>query len=530
MKLIKATCILTLCSLFLFSCKKERTNWNSDYHIILVNDTLKLNNLSKDSIFSQDTDSSLMLSFEKDLISLNVFDQIQIPDTSIHQKFTISVNQFTAPPGFSIVDQVDDHEFNIENVKLTRARISTGTISVTVENIYATEVKLDLKLPKVTKDGVALIKQILIPAGSITNPTTKKIVLDISGYSIDLTGVSNSVFNKLQTSVKVTTDPNGQSITITNQDYMNFYIAFKDVKLSYAKGSFGQFAMNNSFDQTIDFFNKLSGIIELGDYNFDLILKNSCKVEGEVRVNSLNNINTNTLQNVSLQHELIGQPIFLQSATGNWESLTPYQRTFNFNSNNSNLSDFIANLGSQFKGNIDFKLNPQGDNNTGWNELFKQSRVAVTMKANMPLKIAASDLKFIDTLAFDFNNSPDKTNFNKGIFTLKVENAYPIELLVSIQFLDENDMIIGSVSSPDRIKSSTEGTKTHNGVVYSESSLKLDISPDLASKLTNVKQVIITLKANTISNNPLSPSMVKLPYNGFIGVKLFGDFRVNFKI
>lgn len=520
-----------LIGLFFLGCKKEKTSWDSDYKLILVNDTLRINNLSKDSLFAADADSNLMLSFEKELLNFNFFDKVKIPDTTIHQKYALGVNSLEAAPGFSIVNQADDYYFDIKDVKLTNVTVKSGKIDFEVRNIFPTKVKLVIKFPKATLHHQSLQKIVEVEAGSKSSPTRKKATIDISGYNLDLRGKDNDYFNSLSSNIQLITDPNGKTVTVTKNDSTLIDIAFSNITLYGARGYFGQISSNETFDTSIPFFNNLSDLINIGAYNFDLILKNSCKVEGNLKVSEIKSTNIHTNNSVSLQHESIGNTIFMQAATGDWQQHTAFERTLHFSSINSNVDQIISNLGSRYSGNIFFQLNPYGNTNVGWNELFSDSKISVTMKANMPLTVGMSNLVFKDTFDFNVNNSIDKTHLKKGNLLLNISNAYPIDLLATIQLLDANGQSIGTVSVSDRILSSVEGASFQNGLRYSVSNVQLELSEEICTRLSEVKSIVVLLKSNTHSSQNVPPATpVKIPYNGFIGIKLFGDFGINFKL
>ena len=533
MKNVNQISIFLLGCLTLFtSCKKDKTTWDSDYKLILINDTLKLENISKDSLFAQDgITGDIRMSFEKEVLDFDISKEVSILDTTIVQKYGVAVNSYTVQPGFSFVNNVTDHAFDLRGAKLTLAGIKSGEITLEVQNPYETNAKFDVSLPKVKKDGVALKKTLSVAKGTQSNPTKGSIRVDISGYDIDLTGTNGTGFNSLQTVMKVTSDPNGPTIQITKFDTTTFNVTFKNLKVHRAKGYFGNQSINESFNENIPFFDKLSGIVAIEDYNLSIILENSCKLEGMFKIVDINSKNISTGNSVALQNEIIGNPIFIQSATGNWQNHQAFIRTFNFNPLNSNLSDFIGNLGSLISGNFELKLNPNGDTYAGWNELFSDSRIKVKLKADMPLKIKFDNLVFKDTFDIQLKNQLDKTHLRKGKLILEATNAYPVDMLASIELLDENNQVVGFVQSSDRIKSSTAGGFFYNGLTCSKSNVEFDLNEDLASKLGNVKKLVVRFKTNSYTaTSGIVPAVTTLPYNGFIATKLYGDFGVKFKL
>lgn len=513
----------------LLSCKKEDTSWNSAYKLILVNDTLDIQNLFKDSIFTDDGTGNTKLVLDKQLIDYNVFSLINLRDTTIVQKNAIGVNSLSVSAGYTFISNSEEQELQMGDIKLTRVSFSSGKILLSVTNPYETKVFYQISLPYVRKNGVPLQRSLELEKGTRQNPTKKSVEIDVSGYDLNLTGLNNNSYNKIPTALSATSDPTGPGIVATNYDTTTFTAQFKDIKMSYARGYFGNEIRNVSFNKELGFFNKVSGIVAIDQYNFDLEVTNTAKVEGQVVIQNILNKNISTNTQVNLQNPIIGTPILLQSATGNTQQLNPTKKIFHFDISNSNLSNFIANLGSQFLGNISLQLNPNGNTNSGWDEIFQNSGVQIRLKADMPIRIGLSDFIFRDTLDFKLDNQTNKTHLKKGKFILKVSNAYPIDLLASMILLDKNGNQIGQLSSSDRIKSSTEGNENFKGINFSKSEITMELPENLAAKLSQVENVVFIFKANTFSNSIATPKMTNIPYNAFISVKLFGDFDTQFK-
>lgn len=79
--------------LLLSACRKQgqKASWDADFTTPLVNTTLDLTNLSKDSIIKVNPDNSLLIDYSNTLYEFNLADQfIHIPDTSIYQSYSIN--------------------------------------------------------------------------------------------------------------------------------------------------------------------------------------------------------------------------------------------------------------------------------------------------------------------------------------------------------------------------------------------------------------------------------------------------------
>ena len=81
-----------------------------------------------------------------------------------------------------------------------------------IENPLGTKAFFDLELPGFSRDGAPLNVVYEIPAGSVAQPGVLLTVIDLSGYAVDLTGLSGSENNKFISKIDVQADPNGPTV------------------------------------------------------------------------------------------------------------------------------------------------------------------------------------------------------------------------------------------------------------------------------------------------------------------------------
>ena len=183
--------IIFFCSLSLLlatSCRKEKTSWDTDWVVPIVNDTLSLKNLVNDSTLAVDVNSFYTVDLSRTILNIGLADILTIPDTVINQVFSLTSGTLNVPPGFNIVNQIEEHTINIPSMELKKIHVSNGIIKVKVFNPLATIAFFTVKLPGVTKDGIEFSQNYAAPPGTIANPGVANATLDISDYWIDLTG------------------------------------------------------------------------------------------------------------------------------------------------------------------------------------------------------------------------------------------------------------------------------------------------------------------------------------------------------
>ena len=512
--------------LSLISCKKDKAFWESNWSLPLVSDTLDLKNLVTDSILSVNSSGNYQLEINRNLLDINLSDYIKLPDTLVRQKYALSVNSLNVNPGTSFLTANKDHNFTIKDAQLKAVRISKGTINISISNPFNTKTSFTVQLPKAMKNGVTISRQFSADAGTVQNPTIVSASIDLTGYDLDLRGTGELGFNLLQSEMIVQSDPNGNAITVTKYDSTAFTLEMKNVQIDYARGYFGQISVVDSSDLNIDFLNKITaGTLDIPSAHIDFLISNGIKVAAKATIHKVQNTNLNTGNSVSLSHSQIGVPMDIYTATGAWNNFIESLRTLSFTSINSNIENYIENLGGVQKIHYSLLLNPDGNISGGWDEFFPNSSLKVKMKANMPLSAALNNLTFQDTFKLDFKNQKDKTHLISGKIKLKTSNAFPLEGVVQLFLLDENGQVIESIFGSDKIASSIFGViPSASELQKNNSTVYFDLTPTSLSKIDQVRNVVIKAVMNTPDQNQ-NPSSVSIPDGAFVSFKLSAAFQ-----
>lgn len=525
--------LLNIVFVLLFvACRKEKTSWNSKWMLPIVNDTLTLDNLVQDSILEIDGNGLYRLKTTQSILDLQLSDIISVPDTTLYLPYSISFNQLNLPPGATITGDLEEHDFSIPDVEIKKMKLSQGKIDIRIENPLADMVIYTVNMPGVTKNGNMFAEVYEVPSGTALDPGVTTAQIDVSGFEMDLTGTSGGKFNVLQTQIDVTTDVNGGVVTLTKNDTIRIYVDLNNVKVEYARGYFGSQIISDTVETKIDFLSKLSsGDLMLDQASVTLNIENGIKAPARSTIYFVENQNENkgtvSLNSSGQNGFLFGIPFNIDPATGTWNSLVSSYHSILFNELNSNLTQYIENVGSTQKIGYEIKLNPWGNTSGGWNEIFQQSKLKVDLLIDVPLNIGFNQLTLKDTFDFSISQNIDKTHLEEGSFILDVKNAFPYNGEVALYFLNENKTVIGSTTSTEKIESSLFGTSTTaNNVVYKTSTLEFPISKTLVSNINAIKYVAISTTFN--SPNPITVVNEKqaIQEGAFLGVLLKGNFNL----
>ena len=501
-------------------CRKEKTNWNSDWVVPLINDSLIIKNYVNDTTLAINSDQTIQIIAERNLIDLDLSSLIKIPDTVIEQTFQIAFPSLVLTPGSSFIDEVKEHEFAFEEIALTSARIKSGEATILIENPAATDGVFTISLPGVIKNGVEFSYTQTVPGGTLANPGEGDLVLDLAGYTMDMSGTTGTLYNLLQSKMNVTTDPNGPNVTITNQDVFKANVEFKNLLIDYAKGYFGNTIFS---DTTIVDVNELSnitgGAINIDDVNLQLIIRNGIKAraKGEVTLFESININNNI---VGLTHPYFAQQFIIEPALGAWSSLAPSELSFLFDQSTGNMENFIENIGDKYKIGYAIELNPLGNTSSGNDVLYPQSRLGIVLKANFPLLIGVDNLTLRDTFDIDFKNDSKIAQVQSGKLILNTTNTFPYGAVVKMVLLDEFQNSLKEISSTGVI-SPAQTNSAGDGHVPIEEKMEFLIDEETAGLLSETKSIMVTavFSSTTFDNN-------KVFANAALKLLLFSELKL----
>ncbi|MBW7868495.1 MAG: hypothetical protein H3C31_09250 [Brumimicrobium sp.] len=485
------------------SCRKEKANWTSDWVIPLVNDSLVISDYVNDSTFAINTDHSIQVILKRRLVDLNLSKLVKIPDTTIKQSFISSLNAINVTPGFTFIDQIQEHNFDLKDIALKEIRVKKGKAIVKLENPLPTKGIFTISIPGASKNGVEYSHTEEVAAGTQAKPSIAKLTLDLTGYDIDLRGELGNSYNLLQSKMKVKTDPQGNTITLTPQDIINYTISFEDVEVDYAKGYFGHTTFSDTTKVDLTFFNKImGGAVNIDDIDLNLTIRNGIKVRAKGLIHGIESINQKTPQTVMLTHPYFSNSLYVNQTQGAWDNLIPSELTFHFDNSTGNLKQFLENLGSTYQLQYALEINPDGNASSGNDILYPKSRIGIDIDANFPLRVGIDDLILQDTFAIDFKNDSKLLKVNQGKFILKALNTFPYGVNVELTLLDEDNKSLGQIKSQGQILSASTDNVLEKHIA-TDNTVEFYISKDNAEKLATTKYIMLraTFNSTHINNN-----------------------------
>jgi hypothetical protein len=505
--------------LALTSCKKQATSWDTELGAPLINDTLDLSKLTDNQTLVGNANGTLDLDLTKTILDLGLADIVSIPDTQVIQIFNPAI-ALNVPAGFNVFNETEEHTIDIPGVQLKKIRVFSGKIDLNVYNPLPTSVTFNVTLPGVYNNGLLFQQSLTAGAGDNSNPTVGSGSLDLSGYEMDLRGINGISFNILQASVVAVTDPTGPAVSVTPAQQFKVEATLKDIALDYARGYFGNQVFSDTTGLTVDYLNNIvSGLVDVNNIQLSLSLSNGMKVPVKSELTLIENVNS-TGNSVALSAPCIGQDLYLAPAVGAWDNLIPSTQQIQINSQNSNVEQVFENLGATMNLGYKITINPNGNVNGGWDEIFSTSRLKVDLHAQMPLQLQADQLTLADTFAVSLTQNTAKTHVTGGYFQLDASNAFPMQCQMKLSFLDANSQVIEETIGDALVLSAVAGTQNASGMYVKNSSVKFYLSKTLMEQINQVKYIRVEGILDTPNPSGSANQQVSIPMGAFLHVRL----------
>lgn len=522
---IKLKLFLIILTTLFFSCKKnfDAPSWDVDVLAPLVNTSLSLNDLLKDSLLESNTDGSLQMVYQSDLIDIDVDSLFKIPDTTIVEEFVVPLTS-VVNPGSTFYSNDEEKELNINNgIELNYAKIESGFIDLEVFSEVKERVVVTLKILSASLNGDTLLIADTIEAATTSVPGYFSTSFDISNYELDLTGINHNSTNTLVTKAIASLHPDAFFVQINSGDKIIFNYKFRDVVPYYVKGYFG----NQDYQfgpETTNFsvFNSIvDGSIDLNEVNVSLDFENGIGVDAQLTLTEFKTENLSNNNTATLTGSVVNNPININRAQETYSvpevNYSYYQKQIN--TTNSNIDELIEVLPDQltYQGNL--TINPLG-NISGSNDfLFKKYPLKAKLNVEMPLSLIANNLTLVDTVDFNLSEENVKNIIDGNLFVY-ADNGYPFDADLTLDLLDDNNQPFKQI----RLINNRIEAASVNALLKVEtpkmSVVVVPLSATDISELTLAKKMKLTVAFTTTAQ----PEYLKIYDEYKIDVKLVGDF------
>jgi len=529
-KVIGAICIVFL----LFSCQKQINfdkikpiTYNGDWAAPLAYGNFSIEDIlegDSSSYFFYGSDGLIHLTYTGELVSLNLDDLIPNNKTTYSVSINLTSSESAQLAGtnslavyFNQVVTLDDLNTNGVAFEMDSVEIKSGIFDFSFNSRIDHKITLELDIPALKLNGIPFNQVINIDENSNNN-----IQIDVSGYNMDLTkgGTTHSTFDAaIKATIIKGPSANYAGGIDVDLEIKNGY----KIKTAYGDALRQDFlALNNTnLDIELFDFDEIGKTIFMEDATIKFLWKNSFGVPIEVVLDNVTGLNkklenfTLDVTNVSSSEMIITAPSVVGQETSG-EIVINNSKT-QTGSGRLSLKDFINENINKLNVDAQALSNPVGvPRPPSKNFINENSALKIDIEASIPLHGRALGYAFRDT--FDMDIGAESDEIEKASIKLYSENGFPIDLLGSFAFLDENDKVLFVIdNSPEFIFKAAEVDANGKSIKASVNDLEIVIEDADLSKLGLVKKISIIASFSTSSQ-------------GTKPVKFFKDDRLSVKI
>jgi hypothetical protein len=508
------------------SCKKEfdKANWDTEVLLPLVNTKLNINNILPDSVLQANADSTLKIVFQNNIFNFSMDSLFKIPDTLIYNPYSIPFPIIFNPGDVIPFPAVNSTTYKLPGVKLRNVIIQSGFVSFKVKSKIREVTNFEYSIPSATLNGVPFKIKVMVPARVNSTPGEYSQMFDLSGYSINLTGVSGAQVNTIYTSLSAKISPDAfDSVLIMPKDSLIIENKFYDMVPYYAKGYFGQnnYEMGPSQTDFTVFNSIVRGTIKIEDVKFNLKIENAIGMDSRVMINNLSSINSRNGNLVNLSGAALYSPININRASDNGGNVISTTVNFPLTSSNSNIKSFIENLPDKLGYSMQINANPLGDISGSNDFIYSDKLINAQLNMEMPLSLIASNLTLVDTLDINLSKNNDTENIHSGILTLFANNGFPFDAGIQFYLLNDKNIVVDSLLAVDATIEKATVNSNYRVVEPKRSKIAIPISESKLNLLYSTKKIMLKVKFNS----GYQPQYMKIYSDYTIDVKLVGDIN-----
>ena len=515
-----------------FSCKKDfdKPNWDVEVLTPLLKTKLTLANILPDSILQTEADTSLKLVYQTNLFDIDMDSIVKISDTLMTDIHTINFSSI-ANPGSSFISESEERSLSIRNgVELHYVSIESGFVDLEISSEVKGKLIVTYSIPSATKNGDTLVLKDYIPAATDSENGTLFKRIDLSGYELDLTGVSGTKVNTFVTIAEGTVDTLAtEPLVINAGTKISYNLEFINVKPYFVRGYFGdqQIHIGPSTTPTNAFSRISAGTLDLETIDFDLEIKNGIGVDLQMVLNQLATSNSVTMESNSLSHSSIGTPLDLDRAllTGGIPEVTYSSYPIAINTTNSNIDQLIEIFPNELIVDLDLLINPMGNTSGGNDFFYKKHSIETKLNVEFPLSLIANNLTLEETINFNFTKEESNQDINEGTLFLYANNGFPFNANIQLLLYDANNNLIQNLPIENEIEAASVNSSLRVAN-KKESIVTVPLSSFEISNLYLTKSMVLKIAFTTTAQ----PQFLKIYEEYELDIKIVGDFSYNINL
>lgn len=500
--------------LFLSACKIDedlaKPKFSPDFTLPLVYGDLKIDDLLNDTSYvKEDPNKAIKIVIRDTVSEQDLNQQVFFGNYDTLKPLMLS------PSGadVSLNDQELEANVSLSAVlnQLKQMVVRTGTMTLRMRNMLS----FDLSNVTVTIPGLtdAVGNTYTHTFSLINNSSEESIVLDLQGYTFDLSGKNNNQTNTIY--IQVLSNNTGAA-----GGNVELGLTLSDIKPRKLKGKLFNLIDQTNVSSSIDVFRPgfykhvKSGSIDLTDAKItaDFISTSGVAYYLNVNASNTNAINGNVV-NLPTQEFIVNPAL---------EGPPPV-------SDPSNVREVVGanTFLSNFPGSMTFNVYIKDTVPVGVDPyttfVYDDSKVKLFVNAEIPFSIRYNDLTLVDTLSFDFLSGDDgidttNTTLEQGSLGFTISNQFPYLVQMEFKALDSLNNVLAYItpaSQPIMIDAASIDQNAGRVVNPKISTFNIPITKELFNQLQNTEYI----EVRAVLNTP-----------GTLNPQIYSDYKLGFRI
>jgi hypothetical protein len=302
--------------------------------------------------------------------------------------------------------------------------LKKGTMTIKVSNTSKISGAINLNLPEIKKNGIAVTASVPLGGSSVT--------VDLTGASLNFASDPVVPYNRVPYSYNVQVNTTTGYVDYSATDVIRVDMTLTGLEFKSVHGDFGKRSIlinPGNFDLNLDMLDKIDGNFKLSNPKLELIFHNSIGMPASVALDL-------KASNKS------GQQLLLTRTPSSYDIPVPANinagiatGSMLFDKQNSNIVSFVALPPSgkiSYSGKADFnKSNVVTLQNP--NFLDMDATFAIDLAMELPVELQVNNLTFKDTTGITGDNFDQVENAE---LTINAKNGIPLDVDVQLFFID----------------------------------------------------------------------------------------------
>jgi hypothetical protein len=339
---------------------------------------------------------------------------------AIVSKGNLKVSTQTVPGSSGIVSFV----FPEPDLKAFATVLKKGTMTIKVTNTSKVSGAINLNLPEIKKNGIAIAASVPMNGSSVT--------VDLAGANLNFASDPLIPYNRVPYSYNVQVTTSTGYVDYSATDMIRVDMTLSGLEFKSVHGDFGKQSIQidpGTFDLNLDMLDKIEGNFKLSNPKLELIFHNSIGMPASVALDL-------KASNKS------GQQLLLTRTPPSFDIPVPANinagiatGSMVFDKQNSNIVSFVALPPSgkiSYTGKADFNksnvVTLQNPNFLDMDAIF-----AIDLAMELPIELQVNNLTFKDTTGITGENFDQIENAE---LTINAKNGIPLDVDVQLFFID----------------------------------------------------------------------------------------------